>query len=96
MAKFRSGTTNVRLFDFSGYNEFTTERLPPPGDRRTTMRWNWEARHYKAALGEEMLERMWGGAHRFGFVLTPTTVENVLAEIRESRSRIAMRDRPCS
>ncbi len=55
------------------------------------MHWYWEAGHYKAALGNEMLETILGGAAHFGFVLTSTTVEQVLAEMRESRRRFAAR-----
>jgi hypothetical protein len=88
--------STVQLFDFSDYNEFTTERVPPSTDRHTIMRWYWEAGHYKPALGEEMLETMLGGVGRFGFVLTSTTVEHVLAEIQKDRYRFAERDRPRS
>ena len=77
---------DVQLFDFAGYNEFTTERVPPPGDRRTVMRWYWEAGHYKPALGSEMLDTMLGRASRFGVALTSANVETALQEIRESRS----------
>jgi len=82
----------VQLFDFSGYNEFTTERVPPPADRHSAMRWHWDAGHYKVALGDEMLGVIFGDAAPFGVVLTSSNVEQVLAAIRESRSRFAPRD----
>lgn len=84
-----SGTrpAGVLFFDFSGYNEYTTEGVPPPGDRRTAMRWYWEAGHYKAALGDEMLRTVTGGSARFGSVLTSATVEHVLGDIQAARSR---------
>jgi hypothetical protein len=84
--------SNVQLFDFSGYNEFTTEHVPLPGDRHSAMRWYWEAGHYKAALGDEMLGVIFGDAAPFGVALTSSNVEQVLAEIRKSRSRFAPRD----
>jgi len=30
---------SVRVIDFSGYNEISSEHVPPPGDRHTAMRW---------------------------------------------------------
>jgi hypothetical protein len=77
----------VRLFDFSGYNRFSAEPVPPAGDRRTAMRWYWEAGHYKSALGDEMLRAMFGGGDAFGTLLTPANIDDVLAAIRTSRSR---------
>ena len=82
---------SLRLFDFSGYHQFSTERVPLPGDRHTAMRWYWEAGHYKPALGDEMLKTMLSGAGRFGFALTLTSVEHVLSEVAKSRSRFVAR-----
>lgn len=39
----------IRVFDFSGYNDITTEMVP--GDRTTQMKWYWEPGHYKSELG---------------------------------------------
>jgi hypothetical protein len=83
-ARAQPGKTH--LFDFACYNAFTTERVPPPGDRHTVMRWYWEAGHYKSALGNEMLETMLGRVARFGVALTAANVETTLQKIRESRS----------
>lgn len=74
------------LFDFSGYNAFTTEPVPPPGDRRTAMRWYWEAGHYKSALGEVMLARMLHGAPGFGLALNAATLARVLRQGRAGAS----------
>ena len=65
----------MQLFDFSGYNEFTTERVPPPADRHSAMRWYWDAGHYKVALGDEMLGVIFGDAAPFGVALTSSNVE---------------------
>lgn len=48
----------VRLVEFADLSSFSTEPVPPAGDRRTEMRWYWEAGHYKSALGDELLRRM--------------------------------------
>jgi hypothetical protein len=79
--------TEIRILDFSGYNEFTTEAVPAPGDTKSEMRWYWEPGHYKSALGEHILERIIYGRTRFGRVLTTANIEAALAEIREERDR---------
>lgn len=75
----------VRLYDFSGYNRFTTEAVPPPGDHHTAMLWYWEAGHYKSALGEQILATLFGSG--FGVGLTRENIEQVLAEIRADAAR---------
>jgi hypothetical protein len=46
------------LWDFGLLNEFTSEDPPPPGDKRTTLRWFWEPAHYRSELGDLMLIEM--------------------------------------
>lgn len=48
----------VKLWDFSGYSTFHCEAIPPKGDTRTRTTWYWEAGHFKEALGQKMLHRM--------------------------------------
>ena len=71
VAELQYGSADIRIFDFSGYNEFTTEAVPYPGDTKSEMRWYWEPGHYKSALGEHILERIIHGRTDFGRVLTP-------------------------
>jgi hypothetical protein len=75
----------IPLVDFSGYNAYTTEPVPPKGDTHTQTRWYWEAGHYKAALGDVMLNRLISGAGTFGQALTKTSIEGVLKSERKSR-----------
>lgn len=89
VAGLQSDETEIRVIDFSGYNEFTTEQVPAPGDTQSEMRWYWEPGHYKSALGEHILERIVHGRTRFGRVLTSANIETVLAEIRQERDRFA-------
>ena len=77
----------VPLYDFAGYDRFTTEPVPPPGDRHSKMRWYWESAHYKSALGDRILARIFGGAEDFGCRLTPSDIEDRLAAIRDMRLR---------
>lgn len=48
----------VEARNFTEVNAFTTERVPAPGDLRTRTRWYWEAGHFKAALGDQLLARL--------------------------------------
>jgi hypothetical protein len=89
VASVDPGGNVIRLVDFSGYNQFTTEAVPAPGDTKSEMRWYWEPGHYKSALGEHILERIIGGKMHFGRALEPANIETVLAEIREERDYFA-------
>jgi hypothetical protein len=78
----------VPLWDFNGYDAYTTERVPPPGDRAASMRWYWEPAHYKRELGERMLARMLGqSGERFGSRLERLTIDAMLAESRAGQAR---------
>jgi hypothetical protein len=82
-ARTHDGNTAL-LWDFSGFNEFTTEPVPPRGDRQTRMRWYWEAGHFKHELGDVVLERILAGketAAAFGAQLTPSNVDSHIAAI---------------
>lgn len=50
-----SGKPAFRLWDFSSLNAITAESVPPKEDRRSIMRWYWEAGHFKSSLGDLML-----------------------------------------
>lgn len=84
----------VPLWSFIGYNRYTAEPVPPPGDRRTHMRWYWEAGHFKPELGGLVIARMTGADAPAGFGrrVTPSNVQDVLAAL-EAEGR-AYRARP--
>jgi hypothetical protein len=72
-AAARSG--KVSLWDFSVPSQYTTEALPPPGDRTTQLRWFWETNHFKPALGDLVIARIFGdGPSDFGTRITPETL----------------------
>lgn len=74
----------VTLWSFTGYDEWSTEAVPPPGDRTTRMRWYWEAGHFKPALGELMIARMLerpDAPAGFGQKLTPDRGEALTAAL---------------
>ena len=82
----RGDGPGVRVWDFGGYDQFSTEPLPEISDGRTPLRWFWEPSHYSKALGDIILTRIFGGADRgYGVVLTPDTIEARLADVRERR-----------
>ena len=82
----RSGRTVARVWDFSGYDQYSTENLPSRSDRDAHLRWFWEPTHYSKALGDIILTRMFGGPDTgYGVVLTAETIEAHLSEIRERR-----------
>jgi hypothetical protein len=65
----------ITAWDFVEYAPYTTETVPPQGDRVTRLRWFWEPVHFQRALGEVMLQRvLLGTPADFGAVLTPATV----------------------
>ena len=77
----------LRIYDFSGYNRVTTERVPPLGDKRDQMRWYWESGHFKAALGDLIIARIFGSSSDFGYVLDSEDVSEVISDIRTGRDR---------
>ena len=83
------------LWDFSGYNEISTEAVPLEGDMKRTMYWYSDSSHYTPALGNVVLDRMdgintAGVPDDFGVLLTPATLENQLAAVR--RGHVLYRD----
>jgi hypothetical protein len=86
----------ISLWDFSGLHGFNTEPLPAPGDADTRMRWYWEGSHYQRAVGDAILDRVFGVEssgmkvpNDFGFVLTASTIEEHLVRVRRDLDRYA-------
>lgn len=78
---------DVRVFDFSGFNRVTTE-LPPQAGGAAEMHNYWESSHYRANVGQMVLERMFGhGDASFGAELTPQSLAPHQAAQRAARER---------
>jgi len=80
-----TGKQSFELWDFSAFNEFTTEAIPSKGDRKSTMRWYWEGGHFKRELGILILNRMLDRAvqpSEFGVLLTPDNVNMQIMSVR--------------
>jgi hypothetical protein len=95
-ASARSQGARVTVWDFGCAHRLTAEPIPDEGDRKTEMRWYWEAGHFKKELGDLVLDRAFGEAlpaeaNDFGIDLVPDTVETRIAECRVSLA--AMRQR---
>ena len=87
----RSGQAAFALWDFSGYNEISSEAVPRDGDMQTLMRWYSDSSHYTPALGRVLLDRMSGAEVKgvpddFGVILTPDTLEQQLVTIRRGQA----------
>lgn len=82
----------ITLWDFSGYDSLQCEHIPARGDLSATT-WYWESGHFKAALGDVMLTRIFGGADPappgFGVRLDD-------ANWQANRERIARERRACA
>ncbi|MDR3394179.1 MAG: hypothetical protein P4L70_04180 [Parasulfuritortus sp.] len=79
----------VLLWDFSGFNEISTESIPSQGNRRTKMQWYWEAGHFKSELGDRMLDRIFGkpgSISGFGILISPVNVDERIATLRIQES----------
>lgn len=73
------------LWDFSGYNEVTTEPFPPLGSA-ASMRWYYESSHFTPEAGNRVLGRIGGNADaKFGVRLDTIDVENHLRALRADR-----------
>lgn len=86
---------SVTLWSFTGYDAYSTETVPQPGDTRTHMRWFWEAGHFKPELGALMVARMLelpGAPKDLGRKLTPQDLE-ILTATLEAEGEV-YRERP--
>ncbi len=86
--RVRAAGCDVRLYDFSGFNDITSEAVPRSGDR-SDMRNYWETSHYRETVGAAILARLGGGpagADGFGAELLPETIDARLAQLRATRA----------
>ncbi len=80
--------TRCRLWDFSGYNAYSTEYVPPPSDRTAAVRWYWESGHFKHELGDRVLARMLGDDDTaFGSCLHRDNVDERNLRLRRAHTR---------
>nr|MBL8410114.1 hypothetical protein [Dechloromonas sp.] len=75
---------HIEVWDFSGLGPETTEAIPPRGDRRTQLRYYWEAGHFKKELGNLIIGRLLGQSGEFGIRLDQHNIDRWLEEDRLS------------
>jgi hypothetical protein len=76
------------LYDFSGYDDISGERVPAPGDTQAEMRWYRDSTHYTTALGSLMIASMMADAPVLGKELNDETLESGLERARKDRERL--------
>ena len=79
----KSSKFDVSLWDFSTYNEVTTERVPPPSNTEIKMKWYWEPIHFKASVGDVILKNVFThGESDIGTRLSQSTICDHLNNVR--------------
>jgi len=81
----------VTLWDFSCPDRLTAEAVPGDRERKATMRWYWEAGHFKKELGDLVLARVFGQDDQYsgeGFGVQLTS-ENAAARNNACRAALA-------
>jgi hypothetical protein len=81
----------LSLWDFSGYDEFTSEAVPTANQPNSPMRWYWESSHFKATLGTLVLNRLFElpVAEYFGVDIRPEQIEPWLLTTRRAQAAYA-------
>lgn len=80
------------VWDFANYDRVTMEPIPRPKDKATEMRYFWEPSHFKATLGDLILERIFTGRPAgYGLPLTRQNIEAALAENQRRQKTYAGR-----
>lgn len=83
----RAGQPPFPLWDFSGYDEVSSEELPGDGEPRLMENYS-DSSHYTPAIGRRVVARLFGaGNDDWGTLLTSANVEAHLAAIRAARER---------
>ena len=74
------------VWDFTDYDEYSTEEVPTQRGSSAAMQWFWEPVHFKKALGNKVLQRiLTGEPSEFGVLITPENVRAHLTSIRAAR-----------
>lgn len=90
--EFNAQGTGPLVWDFANYDQVTMEPIPRPGDKAAEMRYFWEPSHFKAALGDLILERIFTGKPAgYGLPLTRQNIEAALVGIQRRQKTYAGR-----
>ena len=69
-----AGDHQVRLWNFTGFDAYSTESVPPLGRRAPALRWFWEPNHFRPEYGQLLLEAIYRGRDGVGTLLTSADV----------------------
>ncbi|NOZ53110.1 MAG: hypothetical protein GXP08_08210 [Gammaproteobacteria bacterium] len=93
VVQLASHQENISLWDFSGFDDYSTEIEPAVGDLTNTMDWFWEPAHYRAELGDLMIASMLkdscGAAigEQFGVLISAENIDQHLLQLRTNSQR---------
>ena len=83
-----AGQQPFALWDFTGYDRYTTDDVPPQGSGEIMLTF-WEPSHFRPHLGEKVLERMFIGRDAenrdFGIKLSAQNIQRHLSNTRQLR-----------
>lgn len=86
LVRLAAAYPNVTLWDFTGYSPYTSEPIPTESERRQGVAWFWDPVHFKKALGDILLERIFTGEPAdFGTKHTSGTIIESIARLRRQR-----------
>ncbi len=80
------------LWDFSGYDAYSTEGVPEAGNPQQLMNWYSDSSHYTPALGKLIVQRLFSSEPNaptdiWGTQINPGNIQAHLARIREARAQ---------
>ena len=91
VAEYARSGMHIELWDFYGYNAYSTEPVPAGGH---VLQWFIDQEHYTHALGDIVLRRIFEGTDgSFGVRLTPENIETRLKEVRSAQASYRMAQR---
>tara|TARA_B100001013_G_scaffold162203_1_gene96996 strand:+ start:222 stop:1406 length:1185 start_codon:yes stop_codon:yes gene_type:complete len=92
LKKGRNLQNKVNIYDFSGFNTYTSEAIPNKENKediQTNMEWYLEPSHYKKSLGNKIIERLLteedNSKNSFGIKLNKDNIEEHLVKIQNER-----------
>jgi hypothetical protein len=84
-----AGVNPFPIWDFSGFNDLTTEPVPSPNTKHIRMRWYFESSHYTTDLGDLIQDRVFAYKDsarsfpdNFGALITMKNIDDHLLAIR--------------
>lgn len=85
-----AGAQPFPLWDFSHYDDISSEAVPEADDQQTAMKWYIDSSHYTRDLGKKIVQRMFGATedHLFkswGKMIKSSNLADHLQSIRKAR-----------